>query len=194
MQYSCRDSNASHAHVSPAPTSRRCAEPSVARTQILNTRALLNLILFYTIPNNSAQLMLVFAPKVALLCVLATLISRVSIAQPAVHNGSNVQSKSLDPSVLSQTATATATVVGSQYEPGPFGQGGQGSSMGGQMGVASYRGTTSFGNSTLGRKSGLFAHGPGQSRPSYGEPGYGSETLQPGPSGANWGSHGPSPA
>lgn len=139
--------------------------------------------------------MLVFAPKVALLCVLATLISRVSIAQSAVHNGSNVQSKSLDPSVLSQTATATATVVGSQYEPlGPFGQGGQGSSKGGEVGVASYRGTTSFGNSTLGRNSGVFAHGPGQSRHSYGEPGYGSETLQPGPSGASWISHGRSPA
>ena len=55
----------------------------------------MTLILFYAIPNTTAQLLVIFSPKITCLCILFTLLSRLSIAQASRRDGNN-QSKSYD--------------------------------------------------------------------------------------------------
>lgn len=107
-QYIGRDNDSSYMRVSvintyPSFQSKR--PPLISSSIIL-------LIVLYTSPDTSAQALILFYPKVAFLCIAATLLSRVRIVQAHIENGGGGKYASSGGSTTGMTMSEGAVFYG----------------------------------------------------------------------------------
>jgi hypothetical protein len=110
LQYLGRDADATHHNVHPLLDPHQ--HSPVFDGQKLIFSALAVLVIFNQLPNSTAQLVVVFHPKIGVICLLFTLLSRVALAEMRQKQGSNALPKTFE---SNHSTVSAASSMGAIY-------------------------------------------------------------------------------